>query len=140
MPLDLEIVTPEKSVYTGSVNAVVLPTSTGEIGILPGHIPLVGILEPGEIEVDKPDGKREWLAVDRGYIQVAADKVSVLTEAAIDVEHIDGAMLEDARTRAEKALAEARVEGFEPDEVERLEAHVRFALTQEMVYKKRMHR
>lgn len=133
MAITLEIVTPEKQVYADTVNAVVVPTREGEIGVLAGHIPLIGILEPGEIQIDKA-GQQEFLAIDRGYVQVAGDKVSVLTEAAIDVESIDIDAVLEARKRAEQALEEAKKEPehFEPVEMERLEALIRFSMTQEI--------
>ena len=137
MPLTLEIVTPEKRVYEGSVGTVVLPTREGEIGILEGHIPLVSILEAGEIQIEK-DGKHDFIAVDRGYIQIIADKISVLTEAAIDVEQIDVEQVKEARARAETALEAAKNEqDIDPSEMDRLEAQLRFTLTQEMSKMKR---
>lgn len=132
MSVTLEIVTPEARVYENTVSTVVLPTREGEIGILEGHIPLISILEPGEIQVEK-DGKREFLAVDKGYVQIIANKVSVLTEAAIDVEAINMDEVLEARKRAEEALEDAKHNTeIEPAELERLEAQLRFTLTQEM--------
>ena len=83
--LSFEIITPTGIVYQAeNVNSVTLPTTSGELGILPGHIPLTAEIEPGEIDVETSAGTTK-LAVDKGYARVLADRVSVLAEAAIDV-------------------------------------------------------
>ena len=136
MPLLLEIVTPEKKVYSNSVDAVVLPTDSGEVGILPGHIPLLVLLQPGELQVTLGT-QTEYLAVDKGFAQVHADRVSVLTEQAIQVEEIDFGAMESARARAEEALAEARRKGEDPALVEEAERVLRFAVTAKLIREKR---
>ena len=136
MSIQLEIVTPESVVYNETVDTVVLPTTSGEIGILPGHIPLITEIKAGELAVTK-DGSLDLLAVDKGFAQVQGDHVSVLTEAAIDIEDIDLDSAEDAQKRAEDALKRAREEDdFDPDEIEQLEAKVRFAMLQQIAKKK----
>ncbi len=137
MPLQLEIVTPEEKVYDESVDSVTLPTVQGEIGILPGHIPLLTSLQPGEIQLTSR-GTTENLAIDKGFAQVFGDKVSVLTEGAINFEQIDLSAIADARTRAEQALAEAAEKGMDPAEVEQLEAIVRFSIIQRLAKQKRL--
>ena len=136
MSLLLEIVTPEKVVYSDKVESVVLPTTEGEVGVLSGHIPLLTSLAPGELQVIT-EGKTEYLAVDRGFAQVLGDKVSVLTEGAIDIEEIDLSAVEDAQLRAEKALAEAAEQKMDPAEIERLETIVRFSLEQKLAKDRR---
>lgn len=137
MPLTLEIVTPEKKVYSDTVDSVVLPTVQGEINVLPGHQPLMGVLVAGELEATR-SGNREYLAVDKGFIRVLHDTVSVITEAAINVVDIDLSAVEEARSRAEKALEAASQLKLDPEEVERLEATARFAIAQQLVKKKRI--
>ena len=131
MGLTLEIVTPEKKVYSKAVNEVVLPTTTGELDLLPGHLPLVTLLEPGEI-IAKGKEAVEHLAIDKGFARVKNDVISILTEAAIDVEAIDLSSVAEARKRAEQALAKAKEENLDPAEIERLEAVSRFALVQQL--------
>jgi len=137
MPLQLEIVTPEEKVYDESVDSVTLPTVQGEIGILPGHIPLLTSLQPGEIQLIS-GGKTENLTIDKGFAQILGDKVSVLTEGAINVEQIDLSAIKDARLRAEQALADAEKIGMDPAEVERLEAIVRFSIAQRLSKQRRL--
>ena len=135
MTLKLEIVTPEEKVYSEDVDTVVLPTTTGEIGILPGHIPLITEIKEGELGVIRM-GQLDLLAVDQGFAEIYGDTVSVITEAAIDIEDIDLDSAEAAQRRAEEALRKAKEENLHPDEVEALEAKIRFALVQQLAKKK----
>jgi len=127
MPLTLEIVTPEGRVYSDSVDSVVLPTTSGEVGILPGHIPLLTQLSAGELRVTRA-GSAESIACGSGFAEVDGDKVSVLAEQAINVAEIDENAAEKAIARAEEALKAK--EGLPPDELERLEGVMRFAYAQ----------
>jgi F-type H+-transporting ATPase subunit epsilon len=135
MSIKLEIVTPEKTVYSELVDSVVLPTTSGEIGILPGHIPLITELMAGELAVTK-EGALDLLAVDIGFAQVIGDTVSVLTEAAVDIEDIDLGAAEEAQRRAEQALKEAEGHDIDPDEIRAIEAKIRFSLVQQIAKKK----
>lgn len=127
MALTLEIVTPEARVYSDTIETVVIPTVEGEIGILPGHIPLLTQVAAGELRVTK-NGRIEHLAVGGGFAEVQGDKVSVLAESAITEEKIDLNSAEEARKRAEQMLKESV--DLDPGEVERLEGVVRFAIAQ----------
>jgi len=132
MPLTLEIVTPENRVYNETVESVVLPTVEGDVGILPGHLPLLTMLEAGELQAVR-EGKTEYLAVDKGFARLQGDKISVLTEAAIDVQQIDLSKVQEARERAEAALKEARENPqIDPAEIEKLEQVTRFAIAQSL--------
>lgn len=133
MSLELEIVTPERLVLKETVDHVVLPTqSGGELDVLPGHVPLMAMIEPGELRYYK-NGTSESIAITRGFIEVVDDTVKVLTEAAIDVEEIDLAGLDAARARAEKELEEARSRGEDPAILEQLEVRARFTVVQRLV-------
>lgn len=127
MALTLEIVTPEARVYSDTIDTVVIPTVEGEIGILPGHIPLLTQVESGELRVTK-GGVVHHLAVGKGFAEVQADRVSVLAESAIDEEKIDESAVEKAMQRAEEALRGK--ETLDPAEIERLEGVVRFSVAQ----------
>lgn len=127
MPLTLEIVTPEARVYSQSVDTVVIPTVEGEIGVLPGHIPLLTQLGAGELRATK-GGTTELLVVGGGFAQVSGEKVSILADRAIAEEKIDEHAVEAAMKRAEDALKNK--ESIAPAEIERLEGVVRFAVAQ----------
>jgi F-type H+-transporting ATPase subunit epsilon len=134
MPLTLEIVTPEARVYADTIDSVVIPTTSGEIGVLPGHIPLLTQVDSGELRVTR-DGKTQTLAVGGGFAQILGDKVSVLAESAIQEEKIDENTVEAAMKRAEEALRGK--DTLEPAEVERLEGVVRFSVAQLGVKRRR---
>ncbi len=103
--------------------------------VLPGHIPLITTVDAGEVRTQSK-GQSELLAVDKGFVEVFGDKVSILTEAAIDIEDIDLEAAEKAQKRAEEALAKAEADNLDPAEVERLEAVARFAITQKLLKKR----
>jgi len=135
MPLTLEIVTPEARVYSDTIDTVVIPTVEGEIGILPGHIPLLTQVEDGELRVTK-GGQTIWLAVSGGFAEVDNDRVSILAEHAITEEKIDEAAVEAALRRAEQELRDAK--HLDPAQYERLQTMVRYSGTQ-LAVKRRRH-
>lgn len=134
MPLTLEIVTPEARVYSDTVDTVVIPTVEGEIGILPGHIPLVTQVGSGELRATK-GGVTQLLVVGGGFAQVTGEKVSILADSAINEEKIDEHAVEDAMKRAEEALKSK--DSMAAAEIERLEGVVRFSVAQLLVKKRR---
>ena len=109
MPFQLDIVTPEKTIFSDTVDDVYLPGSEGEMGILAMHAALVAPLSPGELRYLK-DGKVEALAVGEGFVEVADDKVAVLIDLAIGEDAIDEKKVEEAMKRAEEALAGENVD------------------------------
>lgn len=102
--LHLEIVTPEKKIFSDTVEDVYLPGSEGEMGVLQLHAALVTSLAPGELRYRK-DGKTVELAIGSGFAEVSGDKLTVLTDQALGEDEIDEAATEKAIARAEKALA-----------------------------------
>ncbi len=103
-----EIVTPERIAYNAEVQMVVAMTSTGEVGILPLHAPLVTVLTPGEIRLKVGDGAADWefFAIAGGYMQVHEDKVLVLADDAIAVSQIDRGRALESAERIKARLAE----------------------------------
>lgn len=134
MALTLEIVTPEARVYADTIDTVVIPTTTGEIGILSGHIPLLTLIEHGELRVTK-NGVTTLLAVSGGFAQVDGDRVSVLAEHAITEEKIDEHAVEAALKRAEAELKAAK--DFDPQQYEHLQSLVRYSGVQLAVKRRR---
>jgi F-type H+-transporting ATPase subunit epsilon len=124
MALTLEIVTPEAKVYSDTIDSVVIPTVEGEIGILPGHIPLLTQVASGELRVAK-GAETSFLAVSGGFAQIEGDSVRVLAENAITEEKIDENAVEAAMKRAEQELATAKT--MDPQELEHLQSLVRYA-------------
>src|SRR5581483_11619859 len=103
--LKLEIVTPEAKVFSDDVEMVTLTGSKGEMGILPQHMPLMTQLVAGEI-IAKKGAETIFLAVGDGFVQVSGDKVSVLTDMAIEADDIDEAKAGEARQLAEARLSQ----------------------------------
>ena len=134
MPLTLEIVTPESRVYSDTIDTVVIPTVEGEVGILPGHIPLLTQIEHGELRVTKGSATT-WLAVGNGFAQIDGDTVRVLAENAITEEKIDENAVENAMKRAEQELKEAK--NLDPQQYEHLQSLVRYAGVQLAVKRRR---
>jgi F-type H+-transporting ATPase subunit epsilon len=133
MSLTVEIVTPDRRAYEGTADKVTLPTALGSIGILPGHQPITAVISAGEV-ILTVDGKVTRLAIDKGFVRVVADKVSVVTEAAIDEAKIDLKSVENAEARAREAVEAARNQkDVDPVEVAKMEQILRFALVQRLV-------
>jgi F-type H+-transporting ATPase subunit epsilon len=103
MGIHLEVITPERKVYEDDVDMVIAPGSEGYLGILPHHAPLLTALGPGEFRVKK-GGIEEVLVVFGGFMDVRADRVVVLTDAAEPVEEIDAQRAQQARERAQEVL------------------------------------
>ena len=103
--LQLEIVTPEATVYSEAVEMVTLPAVEGQISVLPLHVRLVTQLVPGELIVRK-DGEDDFLAVGEGLVEVTNNRVSIVTNMAVAIDNIDEAATEEARERAATRLRE----------------------------------
>ena len=97
--INFKIATPERVVFKDEVDLITLPTQEGEITVLYNHIPLIGVLRPGEIHVKK--GNEEFsMAVSGGFIEVLAQKVVVLADTAERSEEIDIKRAQEAIERA----------------------------------------
>ena len=101
--LQLEVVTPERRVLSESVNAVTVPGRGGEMGILPGHAPLISELQTGVLSYNE-DGTTFQLHVSGGFVEVNNDRVAVLAEIAERPDEIDAARARLDRDTAEKEL------------------------------------
>ena len=102
--IQLEVVTPERRLLSEAVDSVTVPGMNGELGILPGHTPLISQLQTGVLSYSK-GGATERLHVSGGFVEVNADRVSVLAEIAERPEEIDAARARLAREHAEKTLS-----------------------------------
>lgn len=115
--LQLQIVTPEQAVFSEEVDAVVLPGSEGQLGILPGHVPLLTKLDIGEMVVHQEEETRRFFVV-RGFAEILGDRVRVLAEECEGVEDID---IEQARTDLREAESEVeKIEARDEDEEDEL--------------------
>jgi F-type H+-transporting ATPase subunit epsilon len=102
--IQLEVVTPERRVLSEAVDGVQVPGLNGELGILPGHVPLISQLQTGVLSYTQ-GGTTQRLHVSGGFVEVNGDRVSVLAEVAERPEEIDAARARLAREHAEKSLS-----------------------------------
>jgi F-type H+-transporting ATPase subunit epsilon len=106
MALQVEVVSPEGTTYTGEAETVVCRTvGGGDIAFQAGHIPFIGELDVWQVEVIGADGRRDLFAVHRGFVQIARDVVTVLSDVSETREEIDVARAEGSRAQAAAALA-----------------------------------
>jgi F-type H+-transporting ATPase subunit epsilon len=101
--IQLEVITPERRLLSEAVDAVTVPGLGGELGILPGHTPLISQLQTGVLAYTQGDTTRRLL-VSGGFVEVNADRVSVLADVAERPEEIDAAQARLDREQAERAL------------------------------------
>lgn len=106
--IKFEIVTPERTVLKQEILQISVPTTSGEITILPDHIPLVSILKTGVIEIKKADNSLEVISVSGGFVEVMKDKIVILADSAERAEELDEQKIDEARIRAEEAKKNAK--------------------------------
>ncbi|MCI0397541.1 MAG: F0F1 ATP synthase subunit epsilon [Chloroflexi bacterium] len=106
MPLQCDIVTQERSVFSGQVDYVSLPGTEGRMGILPNHSPLLTALGFGEVMV-RQGGQEEFFAIGGGFAEIRPSHVIVLADSAEHAEEIDIDRAQQAREAAERAMREA---------------------------------
>lgn len=106
--IKFEIVTPERVVLKQEILQITVPTTSGEITVLPDHIPLISVLQPGVIEVKRADNIIEIIAVSGGFIEVMKNKIVILADSAERAEELDEKKVEEARARAEELKKTAK--------------------------------
>ena len=129
--LNIEIVTAERIVFAGEVDAVLVPGSEGQLGVLPHHAPLMTSLAPGEL-ILRNGADEDILAVSGGFIEIRPDRVIVLADQAERAEEIDITRAQAARKRAEERLKNKE----SGTEEERADAALRRALVRLSVAEK----
>ena len=132
--LKLEIVTPEAKIYSDDVDMVTVPGIEGELGILPQHVPLMTQLQPGELKISKSGQPDTYLAVGEGFVEVTGDRVSVITDMAVEEKAIDEAAAQAAIERAQAAM---RGEHMGDEEVAAVQASLEKSLAQLHVKRRR---
>ncbi len=128
MSLHLEIVTPEKKIFSDTVTNVYLPGADGELGILSMHTALVTALAPGELRYEK-GGSVTAIAIGSGFAEVTQEKVSILTDMALGGDEIDEEKAEAAIKRAEEQLSSLD-HNVDAEEVAHLQAMIAKSLAQ----------
>ncbi|OEF99828.1 F0F1 ATP synthase subunit epsilon [Vulcanibacillus modesticaldus] len=108
----LEIVTPERKVYSEDVDMIIVKGELGELGILPKHAPLVTPLVISAVRIKK-DGKEQLIAISGGFLEVSSDKAVILAETAELPEEIDINRALAAKERAEQRLSNSGAEEYD---------------------------
>ncbi len=102
--IKVDVVSAEEQIFSGMAKFVALPGEAGELGILPGHTPLITRIRPGAVRIEAENGEEEFVFVAGGILEVQPGAVTVLADTAIRGQDLDEAKAEQARKQAEEAL------------------------------------
>ena len=102
--IKVDVVSAEEQIFSGQAKFVALPGEAGELGILPGHTPLITRIRPGAVRIESENGEEEFVFVAGGILEVQPGAVTVLADTAIRGKDLDEAKAEQARKRAEEAM------------------------------------
>ena len=105
-----DIVSAEREIFSGRATQISLTGSIGELGILPGHAPLLTGIRPGPVRLQLEDGEEEVFFASGGFLEVQPGAVTILADTALRAEDIDEAAAAEAQQEAERALAEQTAE------------------------------
>ena len=110
MTMHCDIVSAEESIFSGRVEMVVATGSLGDLGVAPGHAPLLTGLIPGPVRLIKDGGDEEVFYVSGGYLEVQSNIVTLLTDTALRADDVDEAAALEAMQEAEKAMQDSSAE------------------------------
>ena len=108
--LQCEIVSAEESLFSGAITSLSVRGTIGELGITPGHAPLLTGINPGAVTLCLEDGSEELFYASGGYLEVQPGFVTLLADTALRAENLDEARVEEARLQAEKAMEDYNAE------------------------------
>ena len=103
MPIQVDIITQERIVFSGQVDSVNLPGAEGRMGVLPNHSPLLTTLDFGEVYIRR-EGVEEYFAIGGGFVEIQPDHVTILADSAEQADEIDVERAERARQQAEEVM------------------------------------
>lgn len=118
--IKFKIVTPEKIAYDGEGDSISIPTNEGEITVLPNHIPIISILDAGEVVV-RNGGNEESLAVTGGFIEIGENEIVLLADASDRAEDLSEEKIEEAIKQAKETMEKAPEEEIRTNASEDLE-------------------
>jgi F-type H+-transporting ATPase subunit epsilon len=104
MTMHLDIVSAEKSLFSGLAEVVIAPAALGEVGIYPRHTQMITTLKPGEVRITKQGGEEESIYVSGGILEVQPFLVTILSDTAVRAHDLDEAAALQAKQSAEQAL------------------------------------
>lgn len=103
--LQVDIVSAERSIFSGLAKMVVISGEEGELGILPGHAQLLTSAKPGQVHITTPEGKEEFYYISGGFLEVQPDTVSILADTVLRAAEVDKERALEAKAKAEQFLA-----------------------------------
>ncbi|MEX3582754.1 MAG: F0F1 ATP synthase subunit epsilon [Burkholderia sp.] len=106
--IKVDVVSAEEEIFSGQAKFVALPGESGELGILPGHTPLIAQIRPGAVRIESGGGQDEFVFVAGGILEVQPGAVTVLADTAMRGRDLDAAKAEEAKRRAEETLQNAK--------------------------------
>lgn len=117
--VEFELVSPERLVKSQAVEMVVIPCSEGDIGVLPGHTPLIGTVRPGVVDIHEDNKVSESIFVSGGFVEVTSERCTLLAEEAIMVSDLDASVaqsrLDTATASLEKATSDSEKHNLEAE-------------------------
>ena len=130
--IKVDVVSAEQSLFQGEAKFVALPGETGELGVLPGHTPLITRIRPGTVKIVLEDGSEESIFVAGGLLEIQPGHVTVLSDTAIRASDLDEAKAIEARRRAEDSLSKVKSK----DELAVVQAELEMLAAQAMAARK----
>jgi F-type H+-transporting ATPase subunit epsilon len=110
MTVHCDIVSAEEEIFSGLIEFVSLTGSLGDVGITPGHAPLLTEIKPGPVELKKQGGEEDIFYVSGGFLEVQPNKVTIMADTALRAHDMNEAAAEEARKQAEQALSDQTAE------------------------------
>ncbi|WP_345336381.1 F0F1 ATP synthase subunit epsilon [Ferrimonas pelagia] len=110
MTVHLDVVSAQEKMFSGLVESLRITGAEGELGILPGHVPLLTAIKPGMVRIVKQHGKAETIYLSGGILEVQPDGVTVMADVAIRAEDLDAEAAREAKRAAQERIANAGVD------------------------------
>ncbi|VVE70523.1 F0F1 ATP synthase subunit epsilon [Pandoraea captiosa] len=135
--IHVDVVSAEEEIFSGKARFVALPGEAGELGILPGHTPLITRIKPGAVRIEDEAGNEDFVFVAGGILEVQPGTVTVLADTAIRGKDLDEAKATEAKRRAEEAMSnkESNIE-YATAQAELAEAIAQLAAIQKLRQRK----
>ncbi|MEO7387045.1 MAG: F0F1 ATP synthase subunit epsilon [Gammaproteobacteria bacterium] len=131
--IHVDIVSVEGSIWSGEANLVIAPARMGEVGIAPRHAPMLTMLRPGDLRVQREGQEELYFYVTGGILEVQPKKITVLADTVLRAEQLDEAAADEARKRAEEALGGASTqEDLSHAQQQLVEASARYRAAQKL--------
>lgn len=110
--VQFDIVSAEKSIFSGKVTMIVVSGEDGELGIMPGHMQLLTTIKPGQIRFADAAGKEQYFYVSGGFLEVQPNIVTILADTVIRAGNIDRERAEEAKKKAEQILSSKKLDDY----------------------------